>query len=68
MILSILIIIVLIFFFYIGCGKDGWRSKWVKSDWKISEGKSGSFKHTAGTWAGDPDDKGLTFGSLHLYA
>ncbi|KAG4937295.1 hypothetical protein JHK85_052214 [Glycine max] len=38
---------------------DGWRSRWVKSDWKSSEGKAGSFKHTAGKWAGDPDDKGI---------
>lgn len=30
----------------------------MKSDWKRSEGKAGSFKHTAGKWAGDPDDKG----------
>ncbi|KAG0477701.1 hypothetical protein HPP92_012420 [Vanilla planifolia] len=39
--------------------EDGWESRWVKSDWKRSEGKAGSFKHTAGKWAGDPDDKGL---------
>ncbi|KHN29255.1 Calreticulin-3 [Glycine soja] len=38
---------------------DGWRGRWVKSDWKSSEGKAGSFKHTAGKWAGDPDDKGI---------
>jgi len=25
---------------------------------KSSEGKVGSFKHTTGKWAGDPDDKG----------
>jgi calreticulin len=40
--------------------KDGWESRWVKSDWKKSEGKAGSFKHTAGKWSGDPDDKGIT--------
>ncbi|CAK9180626.1 unnamed protein product [Ilex paraguariensis] len=39
--------------------EDGWQSRWVKSDWKKSEGKAGSFKHTAGQWAGDPDDKGI---------
>jgi calreticulin len=33
----------------------------VKSDWKRSEGKAGSFKHTAGKYSGDPDDKGFTF-------
>ncbi|KAM1526439.1 hypothetical protein ACFX10_010759 [Malus domestica] len=38
---------------------DGWRSRWVKSDWKSSEGKAGSFKHTAGKWAGDHDDRGI---------
>ncbi|XP_020576981.1 calreticulin-3 [Phalaenopsis equestris] len=39
--------------------EDGWESRWVRSDWKKSEGKAGSFKHTAGNWAGDPDDKGI---------
>ncbi|KDO53080.1 hypothetical protein CISIN_1g014803mg [Citrus sinensis] len=38
---------------------DGWRSRWVISDWKRSEGKAGYFKHTAGKWHGDPDDKGI---------
>ncbi|MBA0824909.1 hypothetical protein Goarm_021544 [Gossypium armourianum] len=38
---------------------DGWQSRWVKSDWKKSEGKAGSFKHTPGKWSGDPDDKGI---------
>ncbi|TXG48838.1 hypothetical protein EZV62_024713 [Acer yangbiense] len=38
---------------------DGWQSRWVKSDWKRAEGKAGSFKHTAGKWSGDPDDKGI---------
>uniref|UniRef100_A0A0D6R337 Calreticulin n=1 Tax=Araucaria cunninghamii TaxID=56994 RepID=A0A0D6R337_ARACU len=38
---------------------DGWESRWVKSDWKRGEGKAGSFKHSAGKWAGDPDDKGI---------
>lgn len=33
----------------------------MRSDWKRSEGKAGSFKHTAGKWNGDPDDKGFTF-------
>lgn len=39
-------------------GTDDWRSRWVISDWKRSEGKAGTFKHTAGKWHGDPDDKG----------
>ncbi|CAL9206346.1 unnamed protein product [Musa hybrid cultivar] len=38
---------------------DGWENRWVKSDWKRSEGKAGTFKHTAGKWPGDPDDKGI---------
>jgi len=33
----------------------------VESDWKRSEGKAGRFKHTAGRYSGDPDDKGLFF-------
>uniref|UniRef100_A0A0D9V8X8 Calreticulin n=1 Tax=Leersia perrieri TaxID=77586 RepID=A0A0D9V8X8_9ORYZ len=37
--------------------EDGWESRWVKSDWKRSEGKAGTFKHTAGRYSGDPDDK-----------
>ncbi|KAJ8635163.1 hypothetical protein MRB53_009430 [Persea americana] len=36
---------------------DGWESRWVKSDWKRSEGKGGSFKHIAGQWPVDPDDR-----------
>lgn len=40
-------------------GEDGWHKRWVKSDWKRTEGKAGSFKHTAGKWSGDPDDKGI---------
>ncbi|KAK1267245.1 Calreticulin-3 [Acorus gramineus] len=48
---------------------DGWESRWVKSDWKKSEGKAGSFKHTAGKWAGDPDDKGIqTYPDAKHYA
>lgn len=46
--------------------KDGWQSRWVKSDWKRSEGKAGSFKHTAGKWNGDPDDKGLVSSTIFL--
>ncbi|GMN62705.1 hypothetical protein TIFTF001_031787 [Ficus carica] len=38
--------------------EDGWKSRWVLSDWKRSEGKAGTFKYTAGKWPGDPDDKG----------
>jgi hypothetical protein len=37
---------------------EGWESRWVKSNWKKSEGKAGTFRHTAGTYSGDPDDKG----------
>ncbi|EEC79496.1 hypothetical protein OsI_20556 [Oryza sativa Indica Group] len=38
---------------------DDWGSRWVKSDWKKSEGKAGTFKHTAGSYSGDPDDRGI---------
>ncbi|XP_052155689.1 calreticulin-3-like [Oryza glaberrima] len=38
---------------------DDWGSRWVKSDWKRSEGKAGTFKHTAGSYSGDPDDRGI---------
>ncbi|KAF0925326.1 hypothetical protein E2562_016018 [Oryza meyeriana var. granulata] len=38
---------------------DEWGSRWVKSDWKRSEGKAGTFKHTAGSYSGDTDDKGI---------
>lgn len=30
----------------------------MKSDWKKSQGQAGTFRHTAGTYSGDPDDKG----------
>ncbi|KAJ7980674.1 Calreticulin [Quillaja saponaria] len=39
--------------------EDGWKSRWVLSDWKRSEGKAGTFKYTSGKWSGDPDDKGI---------
>ncbi|CAB4293947.1 unnamed protein product [Prunus armeniaca] len=39
--------------------EDGWKSRWVLSDWKRAEGKAGTFKYTAGKWSGDPDDKGI---------
>lgn len=45
--------------YVISFGEDGWQSRWVKSDWKRTEGKAGNFKHTAGKWSGDPDDKGV---------
>ena len=45
--------------------QDGWKSRWVLSDWKRAEGKAGTFKYTAGKWSGDPDDKGIKyFGEL----
>ena len=41
--------------------KDGWKSRWVLSDWKRAEGKAGTFKYTAGKWSADPDDTQVTF-------
>eukprot|EP00250_Pteridium_aquilinum_P014673 c22134_g1_i1 orf=211-1431(+) len=38
---------------------DGWETRWVKSDWKKSEGAAGDWVHTAGKWHGDPEDKGI---------
>ncbi|XP_044983721.1 calreticulin-3-like [Hordeum vulgare subsp. vulgare] len=37
----------------------GWETRWVKPNWKRSEGKAGTFKHTEGKYSGDPDDKGI---------
>ncbi|XP_031273549.1 calreticulin-3 [Pistacia vera] len=49
--------------------EDGWKSRWVLSDWKRAEGKAGTFKHTAGKWSGDPDDKGIqTYNDAKHYA
>ncbi|KAL2507141.1 Calreticulin-3 [Forsythia ovata] len=48
---------------------DGWTSRWVLSEWKRSEGKAGTFKHTAGKWAADSDDKGIqTYKDAKHYA
>lgn len=38
--------------------KDGWESRWVKSDWKKDEDVAGEWNYTAGKWHGDPNDKG----------
>lgn len=57
--LGLLTLLFFLFFDFLLLNKDGWQSRWVKSDWKKSEGKAGSFKHTAGKWSGDPDDKGI---------
>ncbi|XP_010544335.1 PREDICTED: calreticulin-3 isoform X2 [Tarenaya hassleriana] len=49
--------------------EGGWKSRWVLSDWKKSEGKAGTFKHTAGKWPGDPEDKGIqTYNDAKHYA
>ncbi|CAM6091748.1 unnamed protein product [Calypogeia fissa] len=39
--------------------EDGWESRWVKSDWKRSEGLAGNWVHTAGKWHADELDKGI---------
>lgn len=61
--LLVLVVWVYVMTHVIACFKysDGWESRWVKSDWKRSEGKAGTFKHTAGRYSGDPDDKGPLF-------
>lgn len=38
--------------------KDGWESRWVKSEWKKDEDMAGEWNYTAGKWHGDPNDKG----------
>ncbi|KAL1535334.1 Calreticulin-3 [Salvia divinorum] len=49
--------------------EDEWKSRWVLSDWKRSEGKAGTFKHTAGKWNSDPDDRGIqTYKDAKHYA
>ncbi|KAK6143867.1 hypothetical protein DH2020_024215 [Rehmannia glutinosa] len=39
--------------------KDGWESRWVKSDWKKDENMAGEWNYTSGKWNGDPNDKGI---------
>ena len=42
---------------------DAWTERWVKSDWKQSEGTAGDFTLTAGKWHGDAEaDKGIQTG------
>ncbi|KAI5683082.1 hypothetical protein M9H77_04310 [Catharanthus roseus] len=49
--------------------EDGWKDRWVLSDWKRSEGKAGTFKYTAGKWAADPNDRGIqTFNDAKHFA
>ncbi|CAE5960412.1 unnamed protein product [Arabidopsis arenosa] len=38
---------------------DGWEKRWVKSDWKKDNNTAGEWKHTAGNWSGDANDKGI---------
>jgi len=39
---------------------DSWESRWVKSNWKKSDGTSGEWKYTSGDWYGDKDeDRGI---------
>ena len=42
---------------------DGWERRWIKSEYKKSEGLAGNWLHTAGKWYADPDDKGDLFSS-----
>ena len=39
----------------------------MKSDWKKSQGQAGTFRHTAGTYSGDPDDKGECYSWVDLH-
>lgn len=49
---------------------EGWKSRWVHSDWKKSEGQAGEFKLTAGPFYGDAEaDKGIaTSENARFYA
>jgi len=39
---------------------DSWKSRWVVSNWKKSDGTAGDWKHTAGDFYGDAqEDKGI---------
>jgi hypothetical protein len=38
--------------------KDGWESRWVKSEWKKDENLAGEWNYTSGQWNGDANDKG----------
>jgi len=39
---------------------DGWSSRWVKSNWKKSDGTAGDWQYTAGDWYGDKEEnKGI---------
>lgn len=37
---------------------EGWESRWTVSSWK-SKSEMGEWKHTAGEWYGDENDKGI---------
>lgn len=45
-------------YFVVYTSKDGWEKRWVKSDWKKDNNTAGEWKHTAGIWSGDANDKG----------
>lgn len=48
---------------------DDWETRWIKSDWKVSDGLAGSWKHSAGSWSADPDDKGIqTYPDARFFA
>ncbi|KYQ91548.1 calreticulin [Tieghemostelium lacteum] len=38
---------------------NDWENRWVTSDWKVKEGQSGKFVHTAGKWYGSESNKGI---------
>ncbi|GKC47997.1 calreticulin isoform X1 [Tanacetum coccineum] len=39
--------------------RDGWESRWVKSDWKKEDNMAGEWNYTSGKWNGDANDKGI---------
>lgn len=48
--------------------KDGWESRWVKSEWKKDENLAGEWNYTSGQWNGDANDKGnVNFSEVLLF-
>ncbi|XP_026447648.1 calreticulin-like [Papaver somniferum] len=38
---------------------DGWKNRWVKSDWKKDENMAGEWNFTSSKWDGEANDKGI---------
>ena len=60
----------MIFAFNVACVSfaEGWEDRWVRSEWKKSEGLNGKFVQTAGKWYGDGNDKGAVKESSSIFS